>query len=104
MANLYRIIVHPTNDIWVRAYPDAESRTRDRVAPAWVIHDFDSEAEVKLVLPPDRSRRHAWRWVGTRVIADPAVPDPPKPRQALIDEVQAATTIAALKAAVLKLL
>src|SRR3990167_8553899 len=55
-------------------------------------------------LPTDRARRHAWRVRNGQVVDDPAIPDRPAANQALRDEVQAATTLAALKAALLKVL
>ena len=55
-------------------------------------------------LPVSRARRHAWRLQGNRIVDDPTVPDVPDLRQALRDEVASATTIAALKAALLKVL
>ena len=103
--NVYRVIEQPSGEVWIRAYPDREQRTHDSTPG----QDFDSADLLEQVLPRigtvvDRSHRHAWRWQVNRVIADPAIPDPSHPRQALVNEVTAATTIAALKAAVLKLL
>lgn len=103
--NVYRVIAQPSGDLWIRVYPTVESRSADGT----IGQDFDSADALEQMLPKlagrvDRSKRHAWRWQGNRVIVDPTVPDPPKPRQPLIDEVNAATTIAALKAAILKLL
>ena len=49
-------------------------------------------------LPPDKRERHKWRIQGGKVRVDLTVPDPPHPRQALLDQVDAATTVAQLKA------
>ena len=105
--NVYRLIVHATGEVWIRAYPTAENRSRDSVEVGWVVQDFPSADALEQILPRtgqtvDRSRRHAWRWQGNRVLADPAVPDPPNPKQPLLDEITAATTVAALKTALLK--
>ena len=48
-------------------------------------------------IPPDRLNRTKWRLQGTSVVPDLSIPDPPHPRQALINEIAAATTIADLK-------
>ena len=106
--NVYRLIEHPAGEVWIRVYPTAELRAQDAIEPQWIIRDFESSDGLEAVLPRvgnavDRSKRYAWRWQGGRVIADPAIPDPPHPRQPLLDEIQAATTIAALRAAVLKI-
>ena len=50
----------------------------------------------------DRSKRHAWRLNAGTVIADLTVPDPPHPKQALLDEIASATTIVALRAVLTK--
>ena len=55
-------------------------------------------------LPPSRTRRHAWRLSNGRVVEDPTIPNPSSLKQALREEVEAATTVAALKAALLKVL
>lgn len=52
----------------------------------------------------DRSLRHKWRTVGQAVVVDPTVPNLPHPKQALLDEIDAATTMDALKAAVKKVI
>lgn len=44
-----------------------------------------------------RAQRHKWRIQGQTAAIDPTVPDPPHPKQALLDQVDAATTIAGLK-------
>lgn len=54
-------------------------------------------------MPPTRIQRDKWRLQGNQVRVDPTVPDRPHPRQALLDEIEAATTVAALKVAVKKL-
>ena len=50
-------------------------------------------------LPSSRMKRHAWRVnpARTALIVDPGVPDPPHPRQALLDALDQATTIDQLK-------
>ena len=54
-------------------------------------------------VPTNRTQRDKWRLQGNQVRVDPTVPDRPHPRQALLDEIEAATTVAALKVAVKKL-
>jgi len=49
------------------------------------------------ILPADRSQRHRWRIQGGRVQIDLTVPDPPHPRQALLNQIAAATTVDQLK-------
>ena len=107
--NVYRVIVHASGDIWIRTYPTAEERAVDSVQFGWITRDFDSADALEQILPMkanrvDRTKRHAWRWQGNRVVADASIPDPPLPRQALVDEATAATTVAQLKAVVLKLI
>ena len=57
-------------------------------------------------LPADRSNRHKWRLKKVagqdRVEVDLAAPDPPDPRQPLLDQINAANTVGELKAALLK--
>lgn len=43
---------------------------------------------------------HRWRIRNGQVVDDPTIPDPPSPKQALVDQVNAATTIAQLRALV----
>lgn len=55
------------------------------------------------VLPATPS--HRWKIQNGRVVDDPTVPDPPKsPRETGLDDLKAATTIAQVKAALLKAL
>ena len=77
----------------------AEETTRlARRFPGAVWHDMDHTD-----LPP-RTGRHRWRHENGRVMEDLTIPALVDPRQALRDEVASATTIAALKAALLKVL
>ena len=66
------------------------------VGPPLILEEAD--------LPASRARRHAWRLRNGRIVEDPTVPDPPDPKQALREEIASATTIAALKAVLLKVL
>jgi len=50
--------------------------------------------------PAERANRHKWRLRNGRVEVDAAVPDPPNPKQALLDAIEGATNLAQLKAAV----
>ena len=50
-----------------------------------------------------RKDRHKWRHQNGQVIVDQTIPDPPDPRQALKQEIAAATTVADLKTTLLKL-
>lgn len=58
---------------------------------------WDGEASLA-PLPPSRVNRAKWRWNGARVAVDLTVPDPPHPRQALLDAAAQATTVAQLRA------
>lgn len=55
-------------------------------------------------MPADRAKRHKWRLSGGRCVVDDTVPDPPHPKQALLDEIDAASNIAQLRTAMKKLL
>ena len=55
-------------------------------------------------LPADRTKRHKWRLSGGRCVVDDTVPDPPHPKQALLDEIDGASNIAQLRTAMKKLL
>lgn len=48
-------------------------------------------------MPTDRAKRHAWRLQGNRVLVDATVPDPPHPKQALLDAIDGAATVSELK-------
>ena len=54
-------------------------------------------------LPPNRAKRHAWRLNSQgKVIVDPTIPEPPRPNQSIIDDVENATNIGQLKAAMVR--
>jgi hypothetical protein len=53
-------------------------------------------------LPASRAQRDKWRVAGRRVVVNPAVPDKPHPRQALLDEIGAANTLEEMRAALVK--
>ena len=63
--------------------------------------DFSNDAYEALV--PRTAPIGHWRRQGNAIIVDPP-PAPPHPRQPVLDEITAATTLDALKAAVLKAL
>lgn len=67
--------------------------------------DFEDDV-IAAFLPPDRTQRHKWRRnpAGRGVIVDPTVPDPPHPRQALLDRTNSANTVAELKAVIADLI
>jgi len=50
------------------------------------------------VLPRKRSQREKWRIRGGQVVIDPTVPDPPHPKQALLDEIDGAQSLEEVKA------
>ncbi len=52
------------------------------------------------VLPRKRSQRDKWRIKQGVIVEDLTIPDPPHPKQALLDAIDAATTLAQLRAAV----
>ena len=60
--------------------------------------DFEDD-EILAFLPPDRSQRHKWRKnpVGRGVWVDSTVPDLLHPKQARMNEINAATSVADLK-------
>ena len=49
------------------------------------------------ILPQKRSQRDKWRITNGQIVVDATIPDPPNPRQALLDAIDQATTIAQLK-------
>lgn len=49
------------------------------------------------MLPTDRSQRHKWRVQGGQVRVDVTLPDLPHPKQATMDRLLAAPTLAAVK-------
>jgi hypothetical protein len=69
------------------------------VHPLATYEDCHSEAELQAKIPADRAARGKWRKnpAGAGVIVDVTVPDPPHPKQALLDAIDAAKTIAELK-------
>ena len=101
--NVYRLLRTPSGDIAIRVYPTSNERMNDHDANMIVLQECDSAEALQNILPPDRSKRFAWRWQGNRVIIDPTVPGPLHPQQSLLDEIAAATTVAALKTALLKM-
>ena len=44
-------------------------------------------------MPSDYTKRHKWRLQGSRCVVDDTVPDPPHPRQSLLDQINAAATL-----------
>lgn len=48
-------------------------------------------------IPTSRLHRNKWRLQGTVVVPDLTLPDPPHPKQARMDEINSATTVADLK-------
>ena len=71
----------------------AEYLTSGRILPGAPVVDYPD-------LPTTPS--HRWRIRNGKVVDDPTVPDPPHPRQDVLDQIDAATTIAQLKAVVRK--
>ena len=55
---------------------------------------FDME---KTLLPANRAKRYAWRTQNKQIVEDSAVPEPPHPKQAILDRISSVTTIAQLK-------
>ncbi len=94
-------IVHPNEKYRNRGEPDVEFYSRvfnkamssDPALDGLPSEDIDSSD-----LPPDRSKRHKRRLnPANKVVVDPSVPDPPHPRQKLLDGIESATTVAQLK-------
>ena len=71
------------------------------VHPASIFVDTDTSALPSW--PPQRADRWKWRLQGGQVIVRPTVPDFVSGRQALKQEIASATTVADLKATMLKL-
>ena len=69
------------------------------VHQASTFEDYESEPELLAKLPADRSQRAKWRKdvLNGGVMIDLTVPDPPHPKQALLNAVDQAKTIADLK-------
>jgi len=65
-----------------------------------IVLDGD-RAEVDAKLPADLSQRNKWRFRNGVVVVDATIPDPPDPVAARRAAIESATTIAALKAALL---
>lgn len=74
---------------------DADRAKAPWLATAVVAGDVDSATL------PSRSRRHAWRVKNGKVVDDPTIPEPPDPDRELAAAIQNATTLDALKAALL---
>ena len=72
-----------------------------RVEATATFEDVESVEALITALPGDRSERHKWRKnpLGKGCVVDALVPDPPHPKQALLESINSATTIAQLKVA-----
>lgn len=57
----------------------------------------------RAMLPQDRTNRHKWRMQAGRVQPDLTVPDPPHPKQGLLDQIDQATSVAQVKVLMAKL-
>ncbi len=70
-----------------------------RVGVSATFDDIESAGVLKTLLPADRSERHKWRKnpVGRGCVVNRTVPDLPHPRQALLDAIDRATTVAQLR-------
>lgn len=72
---------------------------------AGTFHDCANEAEFLSIIPVDRVSRHKWRkGPNNSIIVDSSIPDLPHPKRELIEELNAATTIAQVKAILRKIL
>lgn len=109
MAAIIRAWFLPDGTIRVESFPaklseadrlrSADRQLADGSIPLGSTWTYISETD----LPP-RTGRHRWRHENGRVVEDLTIPALSDPQQALRDEVASATTIAALKAALLKVL
>lgn len=98
------------------AYEDPQGRVVQVTLVAWekkaeVLKKLEADGYyvpgAPLVDHPDlpATPSHRWRIQNGVVVDDPTVPDPPKtPRQAGLEDLRSATTIAQVKAALLKAL
>ena len=109
MALMIRLWFLPDGTVRVESFPSklseadrlraADRQLADGFIPSGSTWTYISETDL-----PSRSQRHKWRHQGGRIVVESSIPDLPDPRQALRDEVASATTIAALKAVLLKVL
>lgn len=63
--------------------------------PTWV--GLTPQLVTEADIPADRSQRHKWRLQNGKVKVDPTVPDPPDPKKAGKDAIDAALDLNALK-------
>lgn len=110
----YRCWYGPNGEVRVTTFLYEETRERDCALlsleryPGWTWEDM-TEAQYRAMQPAKHdangaAQRHKWRKNpnGPGFIVDPTAPDPPHRHQALLDEVQAATTVDELKALLVK--
>lgn len=64
--------------------------------------DVTTEAELAALLPAEAAqsdrKRHKWRLRDGKIVVDHTLPDPPHPKQALLDAVDKANTVGEVKA------
>lgn len=85
-------------DVYARLQADGT------IHPAATFHDFPDVESARQALPPTKAQRHKWRWnvVAQQVEVDPTVPDPPHPRQAILDQIDAEASFTPAQRALLK--
>lgn len=114
MAHRCRIIERADGSLAV-IHPAPKSRRADETEASWLARVFDKAqaADPELAgrpfeemdsdaLPADRTQRHAWRRRAGRVVVDPTVTAPPTRAERRRQAIEQATTLADLKAALLR--
>lgn len=108
MIHPFRCWYSPTGEVKVTHFIYDETRERDcrlflAEHPDWTWEDMTAE-EYRALQPPKTadgaSVRHKWRKnpKGKGFVVDASVPDPPHPKQALLDEIDKAASVDELKA------
>ena len=79
------------SQVVMRLAPQEQQKTPD-------LADASPHLVLEAGLPANRTQRHKWRLQGQQCVIDLTVPDLPHPQQGLLDAIDSATTITALKA------
>lgn len=81
----------PDDDVWARICLDKTLMKH----PEWQgLPSVDVQSDA---LPTDRKDRHKWRLLAGAVSVDATAPDLPNPRQAMLDAITAASSLADVK-------
>jgi hypothetical protein len=103
---MVRLLVRPDGSfievVYANEHPDAVARTNVKLAASYpdaVPEDYSNDAYE--AMKPVAGTLSSWRRRGDKIVVE-LQPDTPHPRQALLDEIRQASSIAALKAVLLK--